>query len=161
MSSMVAPRPGLKDIEEFLNRKRFAAIGVSRNPRHFSRLLFAEFRRRGYDVVPVNPGAHSIDDVPCFKRLQDINPPVEGALFLTPPEVSGEIADTCAEAGIRQVWFYRAAGEGSISLRAVVACQLNGIGVIAGECPFMFFDHPGFIHGVHAFCKKLTGSYPR
>jgi uncharacterized protein len=158
---MIATRPALHDIEEFLQRKRFAAIGVSRNPKDFSHQLFAELRRRGYDVVPVNPKAETIDDVPCFARVQDIQPPVEAALFLTSPEVSGEIADQCAQAGIRQVWMYRAMGDGAISLRAVVACQLNGISVIAGECPFMFLKDAGFAHGFHRFCKKLTGSFPR
>jgi uncharacterized protein len=158
---MIATRPALHDIEEFLQRKRFAAIGVSRNPKDFSRRLFAEFRRRGYDVVPVNPNATEIDDVTCFARVQDIQPPVDAALFLTSPQVSGEIADDCAHAGIRQVWMYRATGDGAISLRAVVACQLNGIGVIAGECPFMFLEGAGFAHGFHRFCKKLTGSFPR
>jgi predicted CoA-binding protein len=158
---MIAPRPALHEIEEFLQRKRFAAIGVSRNPKDFTRSLFAELRRRGYDVVPVNPKASMIDDVPCFARLQDISPRVDAALFLTPPNVSDDIADQCAQAGIRQVWMYRARGTGAVSLRAIVACQLNGIGLIAGECPFMFLDHPGFPHGLHGFCKKLTGSFPR
>ncbi|HWD00429.1 MAG TPA: CoA-binding protein [Candidatus Sulfopaludibacter sp.] len=158
---MVAQRPALHEIEEFLERKRFAAVGVSRNPKDFSRSLFGELRRRGYDVVPVNPKASTIDDVPCFARLQDIHPPVEAALLLTSPEVSGEVAEDCAQAGIRQVWMYRATGAGAVSLRAVVACQLNGIDVIAGECPYMFLEHPGFPHGLHRVCKKLMGSLPR
>lgn len=158
---MIAHRPALRQIEEFLQRKRFAVIGVSRNPKDFSRILFAEFRKRGYDVVPVNPLAGAIDDVACFPRLQDISPPVEAALLLTPANVSGDIADECIQAGVRQVWLYRAIGTGALSLRAVVACQLNGVQVIAGECPFMFLPQAGFPHNVHGFCRKLTGSFPR
>jgi predicted CoA-binding protein len=158
---MIAPRPALHEIEEFLQRKRFAAIGVSRNPKDFTRTLFAEFRQRGYDVVPVNPHVSSIDDVPCFARLKDISPPVEGALLLTRPEISADIADQCIQAGVRQVWMYGASGAGAVSLRAIVACQLNGIGVIAGECPFMFLPHNGFPHRVHGFCRKVMGSFPR
>src|ERR1035438_6051325 len=158
---MIATRPALHEIEEFLKRKRFAAIGVSRNPKDFTRALFAEFRRRGYDVVPVNPNVSSIDDVPCFARLEDISPPVEGALLLTRPEVSGDTADQCILAGVRQVWMYRASGTGAVSLRAIVACQLNGVGVIAGECPFMFFPQTGLPHRIHGFCRKATGKTGR
>ena len=158
---MTAPRPALHDIEEFLERKRFAAIGVSRNPKDFTRTLFAEFRRRGYDVIPVNPAVSDIDGVPCYKRLQDISPPVKGALLLTSAAVADDIADQCIQAGVEQVWMYRAAGAGAVSLRGVVACQLNGIGVIAGECPFMFLPDAAFPHRVHGFCRKLVGSYPR
>ncbi|SPE40999.1 CoA-binding protein [Candidatus Sulfopaludibacter sp. SbA3] len=158
---MIAPRPALHEIETFLQRKRFAAIGVSRNPKDFTRTLFAEFRRRGYDVVPVNPGVSAIDDVPCFASVRDISPPVEGALLLTRPEVSDDIADQCIQAGVRQVWMYRAGGTGAVSPRAVVACQLNGIQVIAGECPFMFFSDTAFFHRAHGFCRKLMGRFPR
>jgi uncharacterized protein len=161
MSAIAAHRPALRDIEAFLQQKRFAAIGVSRNPKDFTRSLFAEFRARGYDVVPVNPHVASIDDVPCVPRLQDISPPVEAALLLTSPSVSEDIVEQCIRAGIRQVWMYRATGAGAVSLRAIVVCQLNGISVIAGECPFMFLPHTGFPHSVHGFCRKLLGSFPR
>ncbi|MDR3698681.1 MAG: CoA-binding protein [Candidatus Sulfopaludibacter sp.] len=158
---MTASRPALSQIEEFLQRKRFAAIGVSRNPKDFTRALFAEFRRRGYEAIPVNPAVASIDGVPCVARVQDISPPVEAALLLTPPEVSSEVADQCIQAGVRQVWMYRAIGAGAVSPRAVVACELNGINVIAGECPFMFLPQTGMVHRIHGFCRKLTGRYPR
>jgi predicted CoA-binding protein len=158
---MTASRPALSQIEEFLQRKRFAAIGVSRNPKDFTRQLFAEFRRRGYDVVPVNPAVAEIDGVPCVARVQDISPRVEGALLLTSPEASAQVADECIQAGVRQVWMYRAIGAGAISRRAVVACELNGIDVIAGECPFMFLPDTGLVHRVHGFCRKVVGHYPR
>ena len=158
---MTVSRPALSQIEAFLQRKRFAAIGVSRHPKDFSRALFAEFRRRGYDVIPVNPAVAEIDGVPCAARVQDISPPVEGALLLTPPEVSAGVADECIQAGVRQVWMYRAAGSGAVSPHAVVACELHGMDVIAGECPFMFLPDTGLMHRVHGFCRKWTGRYPR
>lgn len=158
---MTAPRPALHQIEEFLERKRFAAIGVSRNPKDFTRHLFAEFRRRGYDVIPVNPAMHEIDGVPCFSRLADITPRVEAVLLLTSPSVSSEIATQCVACGVRQVWMYRAAGKGAVSLSAQVVCELEGIDVISGECPFMFFPQAGIGHRLHGICRKLTGRYPQ
>lgn len=157
---MTVPRPALHEIEEFLARKRFAAVGVSRNPKDFTRILFREFRKRGYDVVPVNPAVPSVDGVPCRARLREVTPPVEGVLLLTSSKVSDEVVDECIQAGVRQVWMYRAAGAGAVSERGVAACQLNGIGVIAGECPFMFLPHAGFLHRAHGFCRKVMGSYP-
>ena len=158
---MSAPRPYLRQIEAFLQRKRFAAIGVSRRPKDFTRLLFSELRGRGYDVVPVNPGINAIDGIPCFASVRDITPPVEAALLLTRPEVSDVVADECIQAGIRQIWMYRAVGGGAVSPRAAIACELNGIDVIAGECPFMFLPQAGLVHAVHGFCKKLTSHFPK
>ncbi len=46
-----------REIDGFLALKRVAMVGVSRDPRDFSRMLFREMKKRGYDMVPVNPGA--------------------------------------------------------------------------------------------------------
>jgi len=151
----------LKDIQEFLGKKRLAVVGVSTNPRDFTRTLFREFRDRGYDAVPVNPKLESADGVPACSRVQDIAPPPEIALLMTQPEVTRQVVADCAKAGIRQVWMYRAGGTGAVDATAVVFCELNGIRVIKGECPFMFFPKAGWAHRAHGFCRKVLGSYPR
>src|SRR5947209_5435536 len=46
----------IETIEDFLRQKRIAMVGLSRESKDFSVMLFEEFRRRGYDMVPVNPG---------------------------------------------------------------------------------------------------------
>lgn len=148
-------------IDDFLARKRLAIVGVSRNPRDFTRALFSEFRRRGYDVVPVTPQATAVDGLVCFSRLQDVAPPVEGALLLTSPAVTERVVRDCAEAGIQRVWMYRAAGAGAVSRGAIAFCELKGISVIGGECPYMFFPNTGGMHWFHGFLRRLSGRYPR
>ena len=149
-----------ENIEAFLSQHRQAFVGVSRTAGDFSRSLYDEFRKRGYDVVPVNPNATEIDGQPCYKRVQDIQPPVDGALLLTPPQVTEQVVHDCAEAGIRHVWMQRGEGIGSVSDSAVAFCEQNGISVVPGQCPFMFLPNTMFLHKVHGFVKKLTGAYP-
>lgn len=154
------PRATLRDIDDFLSRKRLALVGVSRSERDFTRSLFREFARRGYDVVPVNPNAAEVDGRACFARLQDIAPPVEGALLMTPPKMTEAVVRDCLEAGIKRVWMYRAGGRGAVSGDAVRFCEANGIRVIAGHCPHMFWSDSGFFHRLHGYLLKLTGGYP-
>ena len=85
----------LEMIEDFLGQKRIAMIGVSRDPKHFSVTLFEELCRRGYDVIPVNPGAPSVNGRHCFARVQDIQPPVTAALLMTSPEVTERVIEEC------------------------------------------------------------------
>jgi uncharacterized protein len=151
----------LEQIQRVLGRKRLAFVGVSRNSRDFTRTLFREFVSRGYDVVPVHPGAAEVDGRACFARLQDIDPPVEAALLVTSPSVTEQIVQDCAEAGVMQVWMYRAGGEGAVSSKAVEFCRSHGIGVVPGECPMMFFPQSGFVHRLHGLIRKMTGRYPR
>jgi predicted CoA-binding protein len=147
-------------INDFLKQKRLAVVGVSRNPSDFSRMLFREFLQEGYDVVPVNPQVEELEGRPCFSRVSDIAPPVEGALLMTPPELSEQVVRDCLVAGITSVWMFRALGRGAIHPHAVALCHEKGIRLIEGYCPFMFFSHPGFVHRLHGFFMRLAGSYP-
>jgi len=151
----------LETIDDFLAQKRIAMVGISRGPRSFSILLFEELCRRGYDVVPVNPNTSNVMGRCCFARVQDIQPPVGGALLMTPPEVTDTVVSDCAEAHIPRVWMYRAAGKGAVSERAVAFCRERGMTVIPGQCPFMFLPDAAGFHRFHGFLRKITGRYPR
>ncbi|HEV2397604.1 MAG TPA: CoA-binding protein [Candidatus Sulfotelmatobacter sp.] len=150
----------LNVIRDFLAQKRIAIVGVSRNPKDFSASLFREFVKRGYDVVPVNPKAEEVPGWRAFAHVTDIQPAVDAVLLMTSPEVTETVVPECVKAGIRRIWMYRAGGSGAVSPKAVEFCQQNGIQLIPGECPFMFFPHNGF-HSVHGFVRKITGSFPK
>ena len=143
-------------IDDFLKRRRIAVVGVSRNPRDYTTLLFREFLQRGYDAVPVNPHAAEVEGLACFARVQDIQPPVEAALLLTPPEVTAQVVSDCAEAGVPLIWMRRAADPGVMEF-----CGVRGLRVIAGHCPFMFFPDARWFHRFHGWLLKLAGKYPR
>jgi uncharacterized protein len=136
---------------EFLAHKRIAMVGVSRDPRDFSRGLLRELRQRGYDVVPVNSQGGEVDGKPCARRVQEITPPVEGALLMTPPSASEGVVRDCAEAGVPRVWLFRGGGTGAVSEAAVTACRERGLSVVEGACPYMFLPHPGLVHRVHGW----------
>jgi len=153
-------RVSLERIQDFLAQKRFAFVGVSRQPKDFSRALFREFRDRGYLAVPVHPEADVIEGVPAFRSLREIEPPVDTVLLMTSPGVTEVLVRECVQAGIRRVWLYRGGGRGAGTAEAVRLCEENGIAVVPGECPFMFFPNAGWIHRVHGLVKKITGSYP-
>jgi predicted CoA-binding protein len=142
-------------IEEFLAAKRIAVVGVSREPGDLSRLLVRALRDRRYEVVPVNPLSREVDGLPCAARVQDIRPPVEAALLMTPPAVTEQVVRDCAEAGIRRVWMHRGGGAGAVSPEAVEFCRRNDMQVVAGECPFMFLPGAGWIHRVHRFFRRF------
>ncbi len=158
---MATQHASLETVEDFLSHKRIAMAGVSRNPADFSVKLFEELCRRGYDVVPVNPNVSEVQGRGCFARVQDIQPPVEGVLVMTSPEVTEAVVTDCAEAHIERVWMYRATGKGSVSAKAIAFCAERGIKVVPGECPFMFLPDSGSIHRFHGFINKIIGHYPR
>lgn len=151
----------LNQIDGFWQLKRIAVVGVSRDPKHFSNDVWRELAKRGYDLVAVNPRATDVNGQTCYPRLQDVTPPVEGALVMTPPRVTEQVVRDCVDAGVQHVWLHRGGGVGAVSPAAVDFAVQHGLDVVVGFCPFMFLPGTPFFHGLHAFAKKVTGSYPR
>ncbi len=152
-----------QQIDDFWQLRRIAVVGVSRDPKHFSNMIWQELRQRRYEAVPVNPAATELDGQHCYAHVQDIQPPVDGVLIMTQPAVTDQVVRDCSEAGVRHVWMHRGAGGGSgaVSKPAIEYCESHGMDVVAGFCPYMFLPGTPFFHGLHGMVKKLTGSYPK
>ena len=150
-----------KQVDDFLALKRIAFVGVSRDPKDFSTQLWQEFRQRRYEAIPVNPNAKEIDGQPCFARVTDIKPGVEGVLIMTPKRLTDDIVRDCAAAGVKHVWMFGGAAPGAATKSAMAFCEEKGINVVQGQCPYMFLPGSPAFHAPHRFWKKLTGSYPK
>jgi predicted CoA-binding protein len=142
-------------IQTFLASRRLALVGVSRNPKEFSRALLRELVARGYDAVPVNAAADEIEGRPCFRSVGAIAPPVEAALLLTAPDRSAAAVRECLAAGVRRIWFHRGAGQGSLSPEALELCRQAGVLVVPGACAFMYLPKAGLPHRIHGFFHRL------
>ena len=126
---------------DFLAQKRIAVAGVSRNPSETANGIFRTLRDKGYEVFAVNPHADSVEDVPCYPNMQAIPGGVDGAILVTTPEQSTQVVQDCVAAGVPRVWMHNNTWMGSsVSEEGTAVCQENGITVIAGGCPMMFFD---------------------
>lgn len=150
----------LDEIHACLARPRVALVGLSTHEQDFSRAVFKELTGRGYDVVPVNPKADTIADRPAFPTVAAIPEPVGWVLVMTPPEAAAAVVADAHAAGVDHVWLHRGVGQGAVSDEAVALAKAHGMTLVAGECPLMFVEKPGFPHNVHAFFKKLVHHYP-
>ena len=151
----------IRQIDDFLALKRIAVVGVSRNPKEISYTLWQELRQRRYDAVPVNPSATEIDGMPCYASVAGIEPPVDGALIVTTAAVAEQVLEECAAAGIRKVWLYGGLGGGATNPATIATADRLGLEAVSGLCPYMFLPGTPAFHAMHAWGKKLTGSYPK
>jgi predicted CoA-binding protein len=149
------------EINEFLSHKRIALVGVSRNNQEFGNMLYRDMRRLGYDAVPVNPSAETIEGDRCYARVQDIAPGVDAALLLTAPALNERVVADCAEAGIKWVWFYGVSDRSAENAKAITFCREHGIEVIPGFCPYMFLEGVHVGHRMHSWVARLVGMAPR
>lgn len=136
-------------------QRRLAVVGVSRSPRDFTRAVFREFRKRGYEALPVNPNAAELEGGPCYPSVAGIAPAVEAALVMLPPAAIPKAVEECAAAGIRRLWIWRAGP----SMEEF--CRERAIDLVQGYCPLMFLEGAGAVHRFHGFLLKIGGKYPR
>jgi predicted CoA-binding protein len=144
---------------DFLAAHLIALVGLSRNAKDFTRGVARELLRRGYDVVPVNPGAGGaeIEGRPTFARLQDVAPPAEAALLFTAPAATDAVLRDALAAGIRKVWLHRGAGQGAASPGALAFCAANGLSAVHDLCPFMALPGASFPHRLHGALRRAFG----
>lgn len=150
-----------KQIKDFLSQDRLVMVGVSRDPKEFSRVLFKDMQQRGYEMIPVNPKMEEMEGLVCYSSVTAIPGPVEGVVVYTSPDVSEQIVRECAEAGVKRVWLPGPGSDMTVNKDAVAFCEENGIEVISGYCPYMFIKESPFFHRMHGGFLKLVGKYPK
>jgi len=144
-------------VQVFLSSRRIALVGFSRNPKDFSRMIDAQFRARGYEVVPVHPEVTEVDGRRAFPRVGAIDPAVEAALLLVPPAQAEAVVRDCLDAGVRRVWFHRGGGKGSASPEALALCAARGVTPVQGLCPMMVLPGASWPHRLHGWFRGHGG----
>lgn len=140
--------------ERFLALRRIAVVGVSREPRDFSRRVFQAFVDAGYDAVPVNPGAQEIAGRRAFARVSEVSPPVEGVFVIVPPAQADAVTGDALAAGVRQLWFQGGGAPGASSPAALARCAAAGVVPVTNLCAFMMLPRAGWPHRVHGYFRK-------
>jgi predicted CoA-binding protein len=106
-------------VSAFLDGRRIVVAGVSRSGNAPANAIFRRLRDAGYEVVPVNPNAAEVEGQTCYRDIQSVPGPIDGVMVVTHPAVSADVVRTALERGVRQIWFHRSFGAGSVSTDAV------------------------------------------
>jgi uncharacterized protein len=134
-------------VAEFLRGKRIAVAGVSRTPAaHSGNAVYRGLRERGYQVVPINPNTKEVEGTKCYPSLASVPGDIDGVVIATHPRAAIDVVRQCRQRGIRQVWFHRAFGDGSVSDDALRECEAQGLHPIVGGCPLMYSEPVDVVH---------------
>lgn len=135
-----------ESVAAFLRGRRLAVAGVSRDSNQPANAIFRKLTAGGYDVVPINPKATTLEGATCYPDVASVPGPLDGVVIVTAPGAALEVVRQCAARGVKHVWFHRSFGEGSVSDAAVRECAARGIEAIVGGCPMMFCEPVDFPH---------------
>lgn len=150
------PRP----IADFLAGRRIVVAGVSRSGRAPANAIFRRLVESGHEVIPVNPNASELEGTRAYPDLASVPGVVDGVLLATHPSVAVRLVHEAADRGIRNVWFHRSFGEGSVSDEAVKECRDRGIEPIVGGCPLMYCQPVDFAHRCFRWWLRLFRRVP-
>ena len=145
-----------ESVDQFLAQKSIALVGLSRKGNQFSNSAFKELKKKGYNMIPVNPNAESIDGEQCYPDLNSLKDKVDGALIMTPSNQAPDVVKSASDAGIKHVWIQ----QGAESEEAARIAEENKLNVVSGECIMMFAQPTASIHRFHRWVWKLFGKLP-
>ena len=148
------------NVAAFLAGRRFAVAGVSRQSQQAANAIFRKLRSSGFEVLPVNPNATEVESAQSYPDLISIPGPLDGVVIATHPRDALGIVRQCGDQGVRQVWFHRSFGEGSVSNEAVQECKARGIQCIVGGCPMMYCEPVDLSHRCMRWLLRLGGKVP-
>lgn len=126
-------------IRSVLRRTRtIAMVGASPNWNRPSYFVMKYLQRKGYRVIPVNPGAagQEILGEPVAARLSDIKEPVDLVDIFRNSEAAGPITDEATAIGAKAVWMQIGVRNDAAAARAKAA----GLDVVMDRCPKIEFS---------------------
>ncbi|MBL4907859.1 MAG: CoA-binding protein [Sneathiella sp.] len=136
----------LKDV------KTIAVVGASDNPVRPSYFVMRYMQRKGYRIIPVNPGKAGTELLgeQVFARLSDINVPIDMVDCFRNSEAIPGITEEAISIGAKVLWMQL----GVIHEAAARAAEKAGMRVIMNRCPKIEF---GRLSGEIAYMGGRSG----
>ena len=121
---------GQADIDDILNMKRIAVVGLSSDPSRPSYDVARYLQRQGYTIIPVNPKETEVLGEKSYPTLSDIPEPPDVVDVFRRPEYVGEIVDEAIKVGAKAVWLQL----GVINEEAARKAREAGLLVVMDRC---------------------------
>lgn len=140
-------------VMDFVQGRRIAVVGVSRNSSKFGSAAYKELKQRGYQVYAVNPNVPEIEGEPCYANLDELRGQVDGVLVVVPPHKAVQVLREAAGAGIRNVWLQ----QGSESAEVLFTVEELGLNAVSKKCILMYAQPVRGFHRLHRGFVQLFG----
>lgn len=124
-------RPIGEIIEDFLKEGPYAVVGASTHRAKYGNKVLRAYLQRNLEVYAVNPNADEVEGLKSYASLPTLPEVPRGVSIITPPQVTEQIVEDAAQAGVRFLWMQ----PGAESPRGVRRARELGMEVIAdGSC---------------------------
>lgn len=119
-----------KRIQDFINRRVWAVVGVSHDPAKYGNRIFRNLRDAGYIVYGVHPKGGEVDGQRLYPSLADLPERVEVVDIVVPPQVTEEVVKEAHRLGLHRVWMQ----PGAESEAAIEWAETHDMEVVHDAC---------------------------
>jgi uncharacterized protein len=146
----------LAQIDDFLKQNKIAIAGVSRQKGKFGNSIYKGLKRKGYDVIPLNPKMDLFAGDKCYHTVSELPVDTTALLINTKPDKVIPLITEAMNRSITRIWVQ----QGAESQELLDFAKEKQIDLITGECIFMYASPVGFMHRIHRYFHKKKGKYP-
>ena len=148
-------------VRAFLAKQRIAIWGVEETRGDPGKMVVGKFRKRGVEVIEVNPKFEHDPENQRSTSLAKIEPAVEAVLIYVDPDQTMAAVEECVEARTPLVWLHDALSAGSATEEAIDRLRSSGCTVIPGLCPMFFLKPVDPAHFCLKWVLRLSGKEKR
>jgi predicted CoA-binding protein len=141
-------------IDIFLNEKKLAIAGVSRNPRKFGNVIFRTLKGKGYSITPINPNGGTIDGNVCTDSIANLGSDIQNLLIVTHKRETKKALEEAISKGISNIWIQN----GCETEESIKIAQEKNINLVSKAC-FMMYASPKGFHKFHQTITNWLGRY--
>lgn len=128
---MAFENPTRDEIKEILQASHtIAVVGLSDKPDRVSYMVSEAMQKKGYRIIPVNPGAETILGEKSYALLKEIPEPVDIVNVFRRPEHTPPIAEEAVAIGAKTLWLQL----GISNDEAARTASEGGLQVIMDRC---------------------------
>jgi uncharacterized protein len=142
-------------IQKFIEQKKIAVVGASRQGKKFGNMAAKELVERGYEVFFIHPKAAEIDGEKTYPSLMAVKDLAETVWVSVPADKGATVLKDAAKAGFSNVWLQQ--GADSPDLKALG--HDLGLELVTGKCILMYAEPVGSFHKFHQVIWKMVGQY--
>ena len=114
----------------FREARTIAVVGASMHDHKPSHFVPRYLQEQGYRIVPVNPRGGEIFGEAVYRRLEDVDVPLDVVEVFRPPAEAETVARSAVASGARVLWFQL----GTHTAEAVRLAEQAGVTVVVDHC---------------------------
>jgi len=80
-------------VNDFLGQEKIAIAGVSRQKGKFGNSIYKQLKKKGFNVVPLNPNMKTFDSDVCYHSIEELPDDIGGLLINTPAGSASDLIE--------------------------------------------------------------------